>query len=307
MKLYTIISTFNPDERLITQLESIFYSATSFGVEMNVIVRDDGSTSQESLKLLRNIRFNRVYIHYCQNVGLPGAFFEAMKLIPKDGDYYFFADQDDVWLESKVERTISSLEKSQEDISLYVSKTELVDDNLKKLGESRNLPDLVTYRHSIVANVATGCTMCANRSLFLLVCSNIPNYNKIHMHDWWFYIVASFLGNVIIDNTPTVMYRQHSKNAVGMKGTIISRLKVRVLRVLNSDSKYTKIKSQALEFFNIYKETLSCSQKILLTSIASINQGIIKRFRFVMSSNVKANSRIDSFIIKVLILFGLIK
>ena len=70
--------------------------------------------------------------------------------------------------------------------------------------------------HSIsLTNVATGCTMLFNRSLIDLA---LPIPKDALVHDWWLSLVASYFGKLNYLPTPTVLYRQHSNNAIGSRG-----------------------------------------------------------------------------------------
>lgn len=306
MKLYTVMSTYNPDEKLLKQIDSIFASSKLSGIRMSIIIRDDGSTSTHAMRILDSINTPDVKIYKENNIGLPGSFFEAMKLTPDDGNYYFFSDQDDIWIQKKVERVLSIMESDKKDNLLYVSRTKLIDDNLNIIGLSKKLPIDVNYHHSIATNIATGCTMCMSNDLFILVSKVTPRYNNIHMHDWWIYIVASFLGNILVDNEPTVLYRQHSNNVVGMKKNKISRFKLRMYRILNKDSKYNKITSQALEIKRLYQTSLSIDKLKLLNDLIYRNDDFFNRIRFFFSSNINANSKLDLIMIKTLMLLGII-
>lgn len=64
-------------------------------------------------------------------------------------------------------------------------------------------------------NYVTGCTVVMNRHL-LNCCLPVPP--QAVMHDWWFALVAAVLGKTVFLDEPTVLYRQHGGNVIGVKG-----------------------------------------------------------------------------------------
>jgi hypothetical protein len=63
--------------------------------------------------------------------------------------------------------------------------------------------------------VVTGSTALLNRPLADL-CGPIPA--EAAMHDWWVALVAAALGKVTHIAAPTVLYRQHDANRIGVGG-----------------------------------------------------------------------------------------
>ena len=62
----------------------------------------------------------------------------------------------------------------------------------------------------------------ATRALLCRAGANLP----VATHDWWTYLVVTGCGGkVFYDSKPTLRYRQHDGNLVGMNATLVARFK----------------------------------------------------------------------------------
>jgi hypothetical protein len=143
-----------------------------------------------------------------------------------DADFYFFADQDDIWVMDKVKIQIDRivyLEKCFGKIPILVhSDLKVVDENLLLLSDSFNSFSNINpklFKKSkyfyAVTNSVVGCSMCINKSVKEL---SFPINSKADMHDSWITISTIFNGG-FIDYIPNklVLYRQHQNNVIGAR------------------------------------------------------------------------------------------
>lgn len=221
--IVVLMSTYNGEKYIKTQLDSILQQS----VKPHVLIRDDGSidatveiieeyiNSGEDVELIRG-----------ENLGVKASFFELIKMAP-EADYYAFADQDDYWLANKLERAIFLLEaEDSKSPLLYCSDTYLVDDDLQVIKREDRKPR-PSFGNALVENICTGCTAVFNRALLETVRNNMPNTERIVMHDWWLYLIAETYGKTVFDNEPQIYYRQHGNNEWGIKTTKTQILKYR--------------------------------------------------------------------------------
>ena len=86
---------------------------------------------------------------------------------------------------------------------------------------SKIRPDLLLdFNYQTVYNGLTGCTMMINDSARIV---SLPMNSYGTMHDAWIGLKVANLGEIIdYISTPTVLYRQHDKNVIGVKevGTV---------------------------------------------------------------------------------------
>jgi len=223
-----LLSTFNGERFLQEQLDSLL--AQDFE-EWTLYWRDDGSTDgtiailDEFARTAGQGRCVRVQL--TEDRLRPTASFLALLAAVQDrlaeGDMVAFADQDDVWLPQKILRAVDALRPvANETPALYCARQMLVDDNLREMGISAPLNRPAGFPAALTQNVTTGCTIVLNQRAARLVGSSKPSSSTLH--DWWCYLVVSAAGGQIIhDDTPTVLYRQHTTNMVGAPHSMTRR------------------------------------------------------------------------------------
>ncbi len=297
-KVQILLSTFNGQKHLLSQLESLRLQSHT---NISVLARDDGSRD-ESPKILEEYRKVWPAFELLQtppgNLGVIDSFFELLRQSDPSAQFYAFSDQDDVWLNQKLERACSFLNDIDPEIpAIYFSRLKLVDENLNRLGLSA-VPKVVTISNALVENVATGCTMLINRALRNLVLSDGIPQKSCLMHDWWLYLVALTSGKVFYDKEPSILYRQHEDNVVGAQGGKISRL----VKVRFSARHLTQ---QVREFYRLYAERLNGKdRKFIEEFLASKSLGFVGRLRYALSTSLRRQSCLQTLFLRVLILFN---
>ena len=131
------------------------------------------------------------------------------------GEYYAFADQDDVWEPDKLARAVAWLTDLPNDVpAVYCSRTRLIDARNRDLGLSPLCDKLPSFAHALVQNIGGGNTMVMNGSARALVRRAGPR--DVPYHDWWTYLLVTGAGGVVrYDPYPSVRYRQHDRNDLG--------------------------------------------------------------------------------------------
>jgi glycosyltransferase involved in cell wall biosynthesis len=138
-------------------------------------------------------------------------------------DAIAFADQDDVWLPDKLVRGYAPLAEVPPAVpALSCARQVLVDGRLQPLGLSPRISREAGFPAALTQNVATGCTVMLNPAAAGLVAASHPPPSTLH--DWWSYlIVAAAGGRVLVDDVPSVLYRQHPANQVGAPASLPDR------------------------------------------------------------------------------------
>ena len=143
-----------------------------------------------------------------------------------EGDYYAYADQDDLWEDDKLARATAWLETVPREIpALYMSRTRLIGEDGRELGFSPLFTAKPpTFANAIVQNIAGGNTMVFNNAARSLIRASSKDI-QIVSHDWWAYILVTGVGGrVFYDPYPGVRYRQHRGNVVGSNAGVLARL-----------------------------------------------------------------------------------
>src|SRR5690606_36259017 len=105
----------------------------------------------------------------------------------------------------------------------------------RSLGTSPIWPQPPSFSYALVENVATGCTIALNWAGVELLRSK-PMPDAAIMHDWWAYLVISAFGIVVYDPVPSIQYRMHGQNQVGLPTNSVSWLFAKIKRRLRGSS-----------------------------------------------------------------------
>ncbi len=213
-----LLSTRNGAAFLDQQLDSLL---AQLHTEWQIFWRDDGS-EDATPAMMRNFACSagagRVVDlnDNAGHVGVTASFLSLLRRAPR-GQIVAFADQDDVWLPEKLARGVSALGKVKAgQPALYCARQHLVGADLTPIRLSAPVRGDIGFPGSMTQNVATGCTVMLNADAAGLVAdAQAPLADTLH--DWWAYVLVSASGGAVVaDDTPTVLYRQHAHNAVGV-------------------------------------------------------------------------------------------
>lgn len=218
-----LLATHNGEAYLAEQIESVVRQTYT---NWTMLIHDDGSTDG-TLKVAR--RFRDQYPSRIKLVedgivlASAKANFSHMMALSEAG-YVMFCDQDDVWLEDKIEISMDVLVNKENEVGkdkplAVFSDVRVVDEHLSLISDSiwryqGTGPALASSLQRLaVRNCLTGCTMALNRAA-INVASPVPD--RAVMHDWWCGLKILQSGGVLLPIcAPTVNYRQHGANAVG--------------------------------------------------------------------------------------------
>ena len=171
---------------------------------LEIIISDDAS-DDDTPNILRRYEANPIIRIFYQdeNIGLTKNFAFASE--QAKGAYIAYADQDDIWMENKIERLYQSIGNYM----LVYSNSELVDEKgqslHKRLSDIRNMYTGDDSRGYILYSVVWGHGMLINRSLLL---QSLPIPDEIH-HDIWLAFKALTLGGILYLDEVLTQYRQH--------------------------------------------------------------------------------------------------
>lgn len=190
----------------------------------HIVVSDDASTDGTWEYLQAWAQRCPVRVTLIRNdspLGLTGNFEQAIGAV--EADIVFSADQDDIWHPDKV-ALLACVFETQPDVLLVHTDATLVDAQdhdlgttlLGELGLSR--AERASIRKGRAFDVycrrnVTGATAAFRKSLLQAA---FP-FPRSMYHDTWLAFMAGAMGRVHLLETPTIRYRQHGGNLVGMK------------------------------------------------------------------------------------------
>ncbi len=214
-----LLATYNGEKYLKSQLDSILSQSYS---NFRLLISDDGSTDKtKSILEEYSKKDNRIVLFFQnENLGIIKNFEFLLKKV--EAKYYMFSDQDDIWKENKIEKSIKTLEETESD--LVYSDLEVVDENLKVIYESywklkgiyKKIKKYNNFKSLYLNNFVTGCTILSKKDLINKFLP-LPKTSKYVLHDYWIPLILSQTGKITYIEEPLIKYRQHKNNKIGSK------------------------------------------------------------------------------------------
>ena len=219
-----LLATYNGEKYLSEQVDSVLRQPD---FKIIIFAHDDGSTdsTKRILDEYRQLYQDRFIVLDGASTGSSKCNFmylveEALKY---KIDYFFFADQDDVWQPQKVKvmmQKMKEVERAEKPCVVF-SDMKVVDENLNEIAPSffsyiNANPERIKPNQLIMQSFIAGCSMLVNR-ITAELSVHYKNIDKIFMHDWWMALIGSFIGQITCINEPLVLYRQHGNNQIGAR------------------------------------------------------------------------------------------
>jgi len=210
-KICILLSTYNGENFLRKQIESILSQSYK---NFDILIRDDGSTDN-TLKILEEYKLS--YIKG-KNIGVVKSFLWLLEYGLKEGyEYFLFCDQDDIWNYDKIEKQMSLINTTKQNIPVLIhSDMQIIDDNENIISNSFFKFSKLDFNkkslnYLLLQNNITGNSVLINKNLAKL----IKFHKNIIMHDWWIGLIASAFGRIYFINEALLKYRKHSQNVIG--------------------------------------------------------------------------------------------
>lgn len=218
-KVDILLATYNGEQYLREQLNSILSQSYS---NFRLLISDDLSTDGTREILAEYVEKDKRIIIFNQekNLGVVKNFEFLLKKV--ENKYYMFSDQDDIWKENKIEKSIQTLEETNSD--LVYTDLEVVDENLNVTYESywklkgiyNKIKKYNNFESLYLNNFVTGCTILSKKE-FIKEVLPLPNTSKFVLHDYWIPLILSQKHKITYIEEPLIKYRQHKNNKVGSK------------------------------------------------------------------------------------------
>ena len=292
-----LMSTYNGERFVSEQVDSVLRQTHA---PLRLVIRDDGSTD-DTVGVLERFRVDpRVEVVRGENIGLPHAFFRLLDESGDDAELWALADQDDVWLDSKLARAVAAL-SSLDGPALYCARVLVTDEELRPL-YPHELPHRgPSFANALVQNIALGCTVVLNRAARDLLRGRWPR--ECVMHDAWMYLVVSGAGKVVYDEEVVVQYRQHGSNTVGMGRGPLSRLAGRVRRQLSAEGP-RKHSRQDRELLRTHVDDLTPDNRRVLEEFLAAQARLSARVRWAVKGPTHRQTHGSDLVLKALQVAG---
>ena len=298
-----LLSTCNGEKHLRNQLDSIF--GQTIADRICVLVRDDGSTDG-TRDILRSYEGRPGFqVEYAGNIGITGSYMWLLERSDPECTYVATCDQDDVWLPEKLETAVQALSAGDgRRPRLFTSVSELVDDSLNHLGYSATSEAHISFHNAMVENVCPGHTYVLNRSLVEAVLRSKGATNVLVM-DWWIYLIAAGLCEVVFSTEAFVRHRQHARNAVGYDTSLWGALVSQFYRLRTGTQ--SAVSRQLAAFSHYYEEEIPAQYRKELPGFLGALPFIGSRIRYLTDGKVYRQSKSKTHIMKFMYLLGVLK
>jgi glycosyltransferase involved in cell wall biosynthesis len=206
MKISVAMATYNGKKYVADQLDSIL---KQLNPEDEIIISDD-SSNDGTFELLKSYqqKDKRISVYTNKNKGIISNFENAITNC--NNEIIFLSDQDDIWLDNKVEIIKECF--FDEKVTLVLSDCYVTDGELNIINDSffEIRKTRIGIINNIIKNSYIGCAMAFRKELKSVI---LPIPEEIPMHDSWIGILAEMYGKVLIIPDKLFYYRRHDSNA----------------------------------------------------------------------------------------------
>jgi len=199
------MATFNGARHLRDQLDSL---ARQTYLPTELVASDDGSEDATLAILASFSRVAPFEVRVLSNqprLGFAGNFERALRACA--GEFVFFADQDDVWYERKIERVTETM-SARPHVQLVIHDTAVTDGALATTSAS-TLAALQAQGWPIDEYVSGAAT--AMRRALVELALPFPDLPAVG-HDAWMHMLARSLGSAYVLEEQLMYYRRHGDN-----------------------------------------------------------------------------------------------
>lgn len=278
-KAVVVLATYNGEKYLKELLDSLYNQTYPL---IDIYTRDDGSVDKTTEIIAdyakKKVKGRRMIVvpNGGKSLRCPDCFIKLLEQID-DGDYFFFCDQDDVWLKDKISDAISKMEQVDNNIPvLHFGSYDNCTSNLEFISHSPKLPKEVKLRNVIYDYWPLGFNIGFNKVLKTLVYNNKPQ--KIYYHDTWFAQVACGMGKFIYSNKTSVLYRRQENAVTYSNHSKFTLFIWRIKRFFGKNkSNLNQLKEILKEYKSLYGDKLSKEDKKMLDIFT--NDTFINYFR----------------------------
>lgn len=221
-RVAVLLATFNGENFLSDQLESII---SQKNVIVDIFVSDDGSRDN-TLNILKQfeVKFSNIKILHGIKNHIPGPannfYYLLFNVHFSKYDFVALSDQDDIWPEYRLSRAADCIYNS----NAVAYSSDFINFYTNGKNKYYKKSNLQTDFDFLFETPGPGCSFVMTSSYASKV-TKVINENPLLLnfkyHDWLIYAVArSQHLNWYIDDSPNLLYRQHTDNFIGANTNI---------------------------------------------------------------------------------------
>lgn len=302
MKVNILLSTYNGERFLAEQIKSIQEQTYS---DWSLLIRDDGSKDQ-TREIIQNFvnqdeRIRFINADEVVNLGVIKSFYTLLHY--EEADYYFFSDQDDIWLPDKLQTSLDQAQhySNQEPLMIYMD-LKVVNQDLEVMTESM----IRTQSHhantelvqELTENTVTGGVSMINHALAKLWTQT----EDIIMHDWYLALLATAFGKLVYIDQAGELYRQHTDNVLGAR-TLSKRVQKWIRPHILFSVYWDLIKNSQKQAKYLLEMPLKAEDRELIEAFITImDKSFLDRIRTLKKYGLRKNKAFHTFVFSSLII-----
>lgn len=212
VRVSVCMAAYNGSEYIAEQIHSIL---PQLAQNDELVIVDDCS-SDSTVDVLRALTDARVRLTTNEsNIGYVGTFERAIRL--SRGEYIFLCDQDDVWLEGRVEQMVSALENNLVVASnfSYFGGTPRKIESLRLRARDSQRKWSNIFALWVGVRPYYGCAMAFREEAKDAILP-FPSFMK-ETHDQWIALVGNLAKNIVHLEADTLIRRLHDNNTTPKK------------------------------------------------------------------------------------------
>lgn len=216
-----VIAAFNGERFIADQILSVL---PQLGAGDELLVSDDNPSDPGTAEAVKRLAESDGRIKYLTGPS-KGVIKNFEFLISRaKGDYIFLCDQDDVWLEGKVEAVMKEFDRGADVVmhNAYITDGALDRTGATTFEMNRAGTGIIK---NIVKNTYQGSCMAFRSELKKYI---LPFPDRLPMHDQWIGLVGEKHGSVRLIDRPYLLYRRHGSNLSGNGSSALQKLKWRI-------------------------------------------------------------------------------
>jgi glycosyltransferase involved in cell wall biosynthesis len=282
-KIAILLATYNGEKYIKEQINSLIKQKISGSISL--FISDDGSTDKTILIIKNLVKNTKIKIKKILHVNFKNPYLNFLNLIqnvPSSYDYYFFCDQDDVWLENKLKISTKKIDRGYD---LFISDLYLINDHDLEKNKSnlnidfkKNLNQSYDYNKRnflffLNNNCINGNTMAFSKKLFYNFKKDKILYNYSHDH---FLLLYSFLLDykIFFSKKKLIVWRLHDNN-FSKHNTFVKKF----ISKIKSFNNYSIQKNNAI--IEIFGKRIEDKKKVNKNIITDFNNFFkLKKFIF---------------------------
>ena len=271
-----LMCTYNGEDFIELQIQSILDQTHT---DFKLIIVDDTS-NDSTVEIIKKMMLNDERIEFHQNkknLGYFNNFLNGLDFVKSD--YLFFSDQDDIWVENKVEVQLADLMLEDDNVLMNFSNSYLSYDNVQSQTNYETKRDsykIKTYYSSPIElalrNIVSGHTILIRSNQIPSIkksLSKITDTKNLYF-DYILTLVLLDLGRIKYINESFVYFRQHINSTS-------TKMRMNYYKYISSNSlAFSQISESfktAKYFYSLYKALIEKSS--LTANIKLLYQNII--------------------------------